>query len=196
MVIKLAGAADIASEQRYFNIETVGNTSGASIPGPEVGAAEVGAAEVGAAEVGAAEVGAAEVGAAEVGAAAVGAGEVRLGQLDFPQIRIRQVGPPGWGEATEHGDRCLHVKRQWKLVHVFLGPTPLLHRRFWFFSPERGKVMPEPVDGMAVDPNEGAQHLDDRHPGLTLRLGGELLECVDAPETDVERGVAELLDRL
>jgi hypothetical protein len=33
MVIKLAGAADIAPEQRYFNIETVGNTSAASIPG-------------------------------------------------------------------------------------------------------------------------------------------------------------------
>jgi 3-hydroxy-3-methylglutaryl CoA synthase len=32
MVIKLAGAAGITPDQLYFNIETVGNTSAASIP--------------------------------------------------------------------------------------------------------------------------------------------------------------------
>jgi 3-oxoacyl-[acyl-carrier-protein] synthase-3 len=32
MVIKLAGAAGLTPEQLYFNIETVGNTSAASIP--------------------------------------------------------------------------------------------------------------------------------------------------------------------
>ena len=160
----------------------------------EVGEQQAGAPQVRSLEVGRPQVGLEQIGALEVRAAKHGTFEVRSGQHRAGEGRVRQR----YGSGRVVGERPPSEDRHRGLDVG--GRAEIDARSRCRRAPAPGS-WPCPSPDRAVDPSgprrvlahERREDLDDR----TVVLGrflGEPLERVDAAETDVERGMAQLVD--